>query len=309
MQKLRNVKKEDIIAAIQQYAEKLGRTPTMAEMAARFHIRKHHIHRHFGGYTHALRACGLERADAGRPVAMEALFRDWAAIVRKTGKIPSLSEYVLFSRYSYTPAITRFRKWIWVPQGMRTFAERQGLAGEFADVLAKVHDYCEQSGQGRNRRTVGMALEKPAEWIPAQTAGLVFAPLAHPSRATFGQAPLPPLMPDRPSYGAPMVPCPLALAPTNEMGVVLLFGALALQLGFVVLKIQQGYPDCEALRRMEGDRWQNVRIELEFESVNFLRHRHDAKKCDLIVCWVHNWRECPLEVVELSRLWQGGAGA
>jgi len=24
--------------------------------------------------------------------------------------------------------------------------------------------------------------------------------------------------------------------------------------------------------------------------------------CDLIVCWVHNWPECPVEVIELSTL-------
>jgi hypothetical protein len=26
---------------------------------------------------------------------------------------------------------------------------------------------------------------------------------------------------------------------------------------------------------------------------------HEASKCDLIVCWKHNWPECPLEVIEL----------
>jgi len=31
---------------------------------------------------------------------------------------------------------------------------------------------------------------------------------------------------------------------------------------------------------------------------------HDPKKCDIIVCWVHNWPECPewIEVIELSRV-------
>jgi hypothetical protein len=44
-----------------------------------------------------------------------------------------------------------------------------------------------------------------------------------------------------------------------------------------------------------------VRIEIEHESRNFLRHGHDPKGCDLIVCWEHNWEECPLEVVELRK--------
>jgi hypothetical protein len=28
---------------------------------------------------------------------------------------------------------------------------------------------------------------------------------------------------------------------------------------------------------------------------------HKASECDLIICWKHNWKECPLEVVELSK--------
>ena len=36
-------------------------------------------------------------------------------------------------------------------------------------------------------------------------------------------------------------------------------------------------------------------------SLNF---GHDPKKCDVIVCWVHNWPECPkhIEVIELSKV-------
>jgi hypothetical protein len=28
---------------------------------------------------------------------------------------------------------------------------------------------------------------------------------------------------------------------------------------------------------------------------------HDPAKCDIIVCWEHNWPECPLEVIELKK--------
>ena len=46
--------------------------------------------------------------------------------------------------------------------------------------------------------------------------------------------------------------------------------------------------------------WQPVDIELEQYSRNFVSHMHDPNKCDLIVCWEHNWPECPLEVIELK---------
>jgi hypothetical protein len=92
------------------------------------------------------------------------------------------------------------------------------------------------------------------------------------------------------------------LAPTNEQEVVCLFGSVARRLGFVILRLQTQYPDGEALREIEPGRWQRVRIEFEYESRNFLHHGHNADRCHLIVCWRHNWPECPVEVIELSKV-------
>jgi hypothetical protein len=49
---------------------------------------------------------------------------------------------------------------------------------------------------------------------------------------------------------------------------------------------------------------QRVRIEFEFESRSFVKHRHPHNGCDLIVCWAHNWPQCPpnLEVIELNKV-------
>jgi len=60
---------------------------------------------------------------------------------------------------------------------------------------------------------------------------------------------------------------------------------------------------------MAKGQWQDVHVEVEFESRNFVRHGHDPKKCDVIVCWVHNWAECPkeIEVVELRKVVEGPA--
>jgi hypothetical protein len=60
------------------------------------------------------------------------------------------------------------------------------------------------------------------------------------------------------------------------------------------------------MRRQISQPWQvaGVRIEFEYASRNFLEHQHDPKGCDIIVCWVHNWPECPewIEVIELSKI-------
>jgi len=111
-------------------------------------------------------------------------------------------------------------------------------------------------------------------------------------------------LPDRPLLGPPTRPCGLAYEPVNEMGVMALFCMLSRQLGFVIESVQSAYPDCEAKMEVEPGRWQHFRIEFEYESRNFKDHRHDPEKCDLIVCWRHNWKDCPpnLQVLELSKV-------
>ncbi|HEY6945649.1 MAG TPA: hypothetical protein VI431_10960, partial [Candidatus Acidoferrum sp.] len=92
--------------------------------------------------------------------------------------------------------------------------------------------------------------------------------------------------------------------PVNEQGVALLFGMLAEDLGYMIEAVQSGFPDCEAKRQIVPGRWQRVLIEFEFESKNFCEHGHAVNGCDLIVCWRHNWPDCPkhIEVLELSRV-------
>lgn len=96
-------------------------------------------------------------------------------------------------------------------------------------------------------------------------------------------------------------------APTCESGVILLFGMVAGELGFVIERMAPDFPDCEAKRRVPGhaDALELVRIEFEHRSRSFRSHGHDAAGCDLIVCWEHDWPECPLPVLELKSAIEG----
>lgn len=107
-----------------------------------------------------------------------------------------------------------------------------------------------------------------------------------------------------PRTGAPLNFHGLLYAPTSEMGVIYVFAALAPSLGYVVETLRTRFPDCIARRKLDepGDTWEQVRIEFEFRSRNFVAHRHDSSQCDLIVCWEHDWPECPLEVLELRQV-------
>jgi hypothetical protein len=109
---------------------------------------------------------------------------------------------------------------------------------------------------------------------------------------------------DRPVMGEPFDRSPMTNAPVNELGVMVLFGMVAAGLGLQVESVQGKFPDCMAKRQVAPGKWQYLRIEFEYESKNFKLHGHDPKGCDMIVCWRHNWKECPaeIEVVELSRL-------
>jgi len=270
------VTKEEVTRGIKECAEELGRVPTIAELMKHKRIDRVEIRKHFGNYTLALEECGLELPERGRKVEMDRLFLDWAGVVRKLKRLPKLYEYERLGRYSARPFKRLFGSWAMAPEGMKWYATEHDLAAEWGDVLELVRGQVDgQAGEQNGRRSGSQAGECGVTEWPTEIA-------------------------DRPVYG-PLIRTPaFVYGPTNENGVLCLFGAMAEKLGFRILRIQIGYPDCEAMRVVGDDRLQPVRIEFEYESRNFLKHMHDARGCDLIVCWRHNWEECPVEVVELK---------
>jgi hypothetical protein len=67
---------------------------------------------------------------------------------------------------------------------------------------------------------------------------------------------------DRPVYGNPSHFRGLGHEPVNEQGVVLLFGMLAKDLGYLIEAVQKGFPDCQAMRQIAPERWQRVNSSL-----------------------------------------------
>ena len=149
------------------------------------------------------------------------------------------------------------------------------------------------SKRWRNWHGVRQALR---EWLTVNDPGFPYLSALHDKPSRIRRRTQMPAA----NFGAPLNPGPLLHQPTNELGVVALFGGLATALGFSIERVGAGFPDCEAKQRVSGG-WRRVRIEFEFQSRNFERHGHDPEGCDLIVCWEHNWTECPVEVIELKR--------
>jgi hypothetical protein len=96
----------------------------------------------------------------------------------------------------------------------------------------------------------------------------------------------------------------LVYSPVNENGVVFLFGKVAEDLNMYIEEIKPGFPDCIG-RRFNGKGWERVDIEFEYASSNFKTHGHDPKGCDIVICWDHDWPQCPIEVIALKNVIPG----
>jgi len=93
----------------------------------------------------------------------------------------------------------------------------------------------------------------------------------------------------------------LVYEPVNEQGVIFLFAKYHKELGIEYIEgIQQGFPDAFGRRKIGKAGYEPVNIEFEFKSLDFKTHGHDSSKCDIIICWEHNWPECPIEVIEMK---------
>jgi hypothetical protein len=276
--------KQEISEAIAGCAGKLGRTPSILEVMKMGQVSRRQIRAEFGSFTQALRECNLEREiSSGQKVPLDQLFADWAGVVRKVGKAPSMSEYEAMSKFSCKPLVRCFGSWRQVAYGLTQFAEGRGLAEQWKAELALA---AVKGG------------DQDAQWMLPQEAPTARSKML----AAWRERALTAGPTAGPTYGPPMWPGPLAYAPVNELGVVFLFGWMAPQLGYVVHRIQPEFPDCEAMRLVGEDRCELVKAEFEYESRNFLKHMHDVKGADLIICWRHNWPECPLEVLELRKV-------
>lgn len=119
--------------------------------------------------------------------------------------------------------------------------------------------------------------------------------------AAKGRIKFPKKLKEEVAIGEPLDFEGLTNAPMEENGVIFLFGKLHERMGIRIKAIRKGFPDAA------GEVWIKDRlyprtIEFEFRSSDFKRHKHDQSKCDIIVCWQHDWRDCPknIFVIELK---------
>jgi hypothetical protein len=263
----------DVIDAIKAASKSFGGGPlSQTQFFQMSSVTISDVLRFFPKWSDACRAAGVEHDSSRERVPDDGLLADWGRVTRNLGHVPSLAEYKVEGKFSRN-SFDRFGQSADVPAAFdRAFTG----SNEWQDVLA----------MQEHRPPARAPVRKPAE----PKIGRQLSERSWPK------------LDKRPIYGAPIDSRGLRHEPVNEQGVVFLFGMVARELGYLVEAVQGGFPDCEAKRQVSKWQWQPVRIEFEYESRSFLEHGYEPAKCDVIVCWVDNWPECPasIEVVALS---------
>lgn len=83
--------------------------------------------------------------------------------------------------------------------------------------------------------------------------------------------------------------------PRSELNVREVFAQRAERLGYRIVESRAAFPDY--VLEHEGER---IFAEAEFRTSNFLRHRHDLARCDLVIVWEHDLPSMPMPVLELK---------
>ena len=268
----------EVIEAIRSVSKSIGnKVLTQTYFFANSDIKNSDVFRYFAKWSDACRAAGVEYDRSRERIPNEEILTDWGIVTRKLSHIPSLQEYKVKGKFGRN-TFDRFGKWIDVPDAFSNFFNG---SDEWEDVLSIVEQH---SLKTKKKKTI----RKPKTIQQGGVRG-------------WSEK-----LENRTIYGEPINFRGLRHEPVNEQGVVFLFGMVAKDIGYLVEAIQGSYPDCEAKRQISRGKWQPVQIEFEYESKNFMEHGHDPKKCDVIVCWAHNWEECPIdiEVIALSEIIQ-----
>jgi Homing endonuclease associated repeat len=279
--------KQLILDSLAAIACGAGRPPSRSECVSLAKISEHSVSRFFPTWNAALRAAGLPPYTLNLRLDDRELLEDWGYAVRRNRAIPARRTYHHLGKFDHRTFERRFGPWSQLPEVFRNFALDKP---EWADVLALLPVPVAQALLPvRSSPSIKNSVPNKQSPSSPPPVKLRYPPLHH-----------------RPTYGQPMDFRGLRHEPVNEQGVVLLFGMVAKELGYTVEAVQSAFPDCEAKRQIGLQRWQRVHLEFEFESRNFRDHGHSLTGCDVIVCWRHNWPDCPahLEILELSSLIQ-----
>lgn len=267
--------KEQVIAELRRVGEVVG-SPHITQRDFRQHSRisTTTVTYTFGSWNEAISAAGLEPTAQGPPQTQprpdEEYLLEIIRLTKELGRTPTQQQLSAKGRFSVKP-----------------YRRRWGSLGKACEAAYAKYGFpqLEESAEHTDQPQV---VSCPADPRPTPLIPQTYAPSGGQRRKKV-------------QFGEPLDFRGLRFAPVNEQGVVYLFGMVSRELGFLIESIRTEYPDCEGKRCVDtkNGRWEHVLIEFEYTSGDFLQHGHNADDCDLVVCWIHDWEECPVEVLEL----------
>ena len=286
--------REAALEMVRRMREELGRPISRKEFLERTGLSSYWLdHTFAGAWAEVRELAGLEPVPSNLRYSDDELLAGFHRAATAVGCPPRWKD---LKRLTGIAASTFNHRWQRIPMIVQRYREWLEQHHPDSPLLESI-DAAPPAGRGPRRSTPGPCA--PAARAP-RGRSRSSAPFRCPAGSRSGGAA---------ALGEPIDCRHMRHAPINEQGVVLLFGILAPDLGFLVEGVQSGFPDCEAKRAIDKDgrAWQHVRIEFDYKSRNFRDHGHDPGGCDLLVCWSHDWPECPVEVLELRGIVGGGA--
>lgn len=261
--------REELLQKARQVAEKLGtKTISRAEFSRETGISQNQIYQLFDGWRKFCELAGLQAHMQNVRLSDDEIFAAMRDAFIELGGITTRTRFDRAYRHSVDVFKKRGMNWSAALVAFREWCKQNDPKFPYLDKLP--HSVALRVVQNKSDREPDSG--RPYTWESASG----------------------------PVYGEFLNFRGLQHAPVNEQGVVFLFGMIAHELGYAVERVQTGYPDCEAKRRVGQGRWERVRIEFEYKSRTFREHGHDPNGCDVVICWEHNWPECPVEVLELK---------
>jgi len=260
--KYKGIPQNEVISELQRVAQELGQ-PTLSRSKFLFHskLSPQVAERKFGSWSAAVKAAGLIPLAKTAKIPDQELEAEFMRVYNQVGRVPTFYEFRTAARFSPETYASRWGSW------RKTVAHY--LGPEAPAVVTRPPE---------EHKPPTPAKPKPRPWHPTSTF-------------ETGKA--------RWVFGAPLNFKALQHEPVNEQGVVVLFGMVAGEMGFLIDAIRSDFPDCRAKRRTKRG-YVDAVIEFEFRSSEFRNHGHDPAECDLVVCWENDWPDCPVEVLELK---------
>src|SRR5260370_37009408 len=210
--------KQDILDSIRAIAKGLGRAPTRSEFVSLAGISEYFVSQCFPSWNDAVRSAGLHANPMNVRLEDSELLKDWGGTVRANRAIPARRAYRRLGKYDSRTLERRFGPWSSLSEVFLNFAKD---SPEWADVLALLPVPVLKQDHGSNNDLASPIMPKKTRHVPLK---------------------------DRATYGNPTHFRGLRHEPVNEQGVVLLFGMLAKELGYVIEADQTGVSRWQAAR-------------------------------------------------------------